>query len=124
MNSLATYLYQEELYDIPAGIIVVVSKNWEKYSTEEKELLTKILGSVKIDPASVQILARPALSLQSLKSFNPSVVLIFGSEIEEIKPYEAVQAQGFSVIKADDLAILDDTRKKNLWLALKQMFGI
>jgi hypothetical protein len=30
---------------------------------------------------------------------------------------------GFRVIRADDLHELDDDRKKNLWLALRQMFG-
>jgi hypothetical protein len=124
MSSVARYLYQEELYDIPAGVTVVLSKYWDNYSTEEKALLAKILGSIRIDLAAVQIITRSSFALPSMPAQPSSKVLIFGSETAGINPYEVVQAQGFTVIKADDLSELDDARKKSLWLALKQLAGI
>jgi hypothetical protein len=126
MNAaLAPYLFQEELYRFSSpALVVIVSKNWDEYSSEEKNLLAKILGSVKLDLASVQIISRTAVSLQALPSLHASKVLIFGSVADEIKLYENTTAQSFSVIRADDLARLDDVKKKSLWLALKQMFGI
>lgn len=122
--SLASYLYQEEFYKIPTDVLVVIKKNWEDYSAEEQSLLTKILNSVKIDPASVRIIAQGKVSLKSLETYAPARVLVFGSESEDLKAYETIQAQGFTVLKADDLTQLDDTKKKNLWIALKQMFGL
>ena len=104
--------------------MVVLAKSWETYSSEEHLLLEKILTSVKINLKSVQMIALPHLSLKSLAVFSPDRVLIFGSETEEeITLYQQTPAQGFIVIKADDLTQLDDSRKKNLWIALRQMFA-
>ena len=124
MNSLQTHLYSEELYQIPAGILIVIKKNWQDYTTEEKVLLTKILQSVKVNVAQVQIISMDRVSIHTLSGLSPSFVLIFGSEIPDIKPYEVIPAQDFSMIRADDLGQLDDAKKKNLWAAMKQMFNI
>ena len=48
-------LYQEELYRIPGKVIVVISRPWEEITYEDRTLLSKILGSVKLSLASVQI---------------------------------------------------------------------
>jgi hypothetical protein len=123
-REVITNLYQETLYQTPSKVTVVLSRTWEAYSQEEKSLLSKILASVKVDMASVQIITEAVFSLPTVSSYAPSKVVIFGSRIEGIKPYEHVQAQGLSVLKADDLSELDDAKKKSLWLALKNMFGI
>lgn len=123
-STLESYLFQEELYTIPSSLVVVVSKPWDKYSSDEKTLLTKILGSVKIDPAAVRVFSSPNFTFPMLTSDRPSKVLIFGSEAENIPLYQATQAQGFTVVRADDLTQLDDARKKSLWVALKQMFSL
>jgi hypothetical protein len=124
LSSPFTHLFSEELYKPVHGVIVVLPREWEAYSADDKTLLAKILGSVKLHPAAVQVISRPAITFGSLSNFTPSHVLIFGSETEGMKTYEAVQAQGFSVLKADDLSQLDEVRKKSLWLALKSMFGV
>lgn len=103
--------------------MVVTAKPWETYSPDERALLAKILASVRLSMASVQIVTQPALSLASLAAYAPSKVLVFGAQ-SDLKSYETVQAQGFTVLRADDLPALDDARKKNLWLALKTMFGV
>jgi hypothetical protein len=51
-------------------------------------------------------------------------MLVFGSAATGIKTYEHVQAQGFSMLVANDLSELDEAKKKSLWLALKDMFGL
>jgi hypothetical protein len=117
-------LYPEEVYQFPSNVLIILSRNWETYSLEEKNLLAKILSSVKLDIASVHIITEEVLSLPKLLSYKPLKVLIFGSHSEGIRPYEAVQAQGLSIIKADDLSELDDAKKKSLWLGLKSMFSI
>jgi hypothetical protein len=118
-------LYQEELYQIRSTIVVVIPRDWASTSDEEKVLLSKILGSVKLNTARVQIISKASLSSKSLKFLAPTKVLIFGAAVEgDIKPYENHIIDGISVIKAEDLRQLDDVKKKNLWLALRQMFGV
>lgn len=103
---------------------VVLRRSWEEYSPEERALLAKILGSIKLDIASVRIASRASMSLSDLGSIGAEKVLVFGTQIDQIKSYEHDRAQGFSVVRADDLSDLDDAKKKSLWLALRNMFGI
>lgn len=124
-HSAKSELFQEELYLFTTPVIVVLSKPWAEYQPEEQMLLKKILASVKVDMDAIQIVSQPSLALQSLVSFSPARVLIFGSDTgEEIVLYQPTPAQGFIVIKADDLTQLDDSKKKNLWIALRQMFNV
>ncbi len=119
------YLYEEDLYNIPGSMMVIVARPWDKISDDEKALLAKILGSVRVGMGSVTIQSMPTVTLASLKAFSPQRVLVFGATIEgDVKPYERVVVNGISVIKADDFNQLDDLKKKNLWIALKQMFGL
>lgn len=120
-----SYLYPEDLYQIPVQpLIVILSRDWNQYSADDQTLLSKILSAVKLDLASVQVCAAREVSFSKLSSLGSARVLVFGSALEEVKPYEHFQAQGFSVIKADDLSALDDARKKNLWQAMRNMFGV
>ena len=119
-----THLFQEELYKIPPRVLVILAREWETYSQDDKTLLTKILASVRLSPNAVQLAVQNTLSLPAIALYNPAKVLVFGSSGADIKPYEASQIHGFWLIKADDLNQLDDTKKKNLWLALKTMFGL
>jgi hypothetical protein len=124
-HSALSSLYQEELYQYETPVVVVLSKSWFAYSEEEQLLLNKILTSVKLNIETVHVLSQASLSLQSLVALSPGKVLIFGTRTdEEIPLYQQMPAQGFIVIKADDLTQLDDTRKKNLWIALRQMFAV
>jgi len=74
---------------------------------------------------TVQMVVQPLADLQSLQTFSPSKVLIFGCDTrEDIPYYKETPSQSFTVMRADDLSQLDDQKKKNLWIALRQMFGI
>ena len=112
------HLYTDDIYRINSQVIVVIDKEWSSVSEDQKALLNKILGSVKLSLAAVHIISRSDLSLKSLHFLSPSKVLVFGAQLEEnIKPYESTIIQGTTVIKADHLAELDDARKKSLWTA-------
>ena len=120
---LASYLFQEDLYSFTTPIIVILPKDWESYTDEDEKLLTKILTSVKVDINAVQIIVLPTVDLSALHIYSPARVLIFGAEAtENISLYESTAAQGFMVIRADHLDLLDDQKKKSLWTALRQMF--
>lgn len=125
MNSLAPHLYLEELYNITAPIVVIIPKPWHKFLEEEKALLAKILGSVKVNIDSVIIVVQQNVSLEALSVFNPGKVLNFGVPFQDdTRFYENVVLNGICVINADELSYLDDAKKKNLWMALKQMFSV
>ena len=127
MDSQAlSQLFPEDLYQYSTPIVVVLAKDWTSYSEEEQMLLKKILGSVKVDINSVQMVAKPLIDLKALQVYRPSKILLFGanSADDNLPLYQSATAQGFILIRADDLSVLDEQKKKNLWLALRQMFGI
>ena len=126
MNSSAlTHLFQEELYRFSTPVIVVLTRPWDAYTADEQLLLGKILTSVKVDINAVQMVVRPSLDIRSLGIHAPARVLIFGAEpTESLEMYQPVAAQGFMVIRADDLGAFDEQKKKTFWVGLRQMFGV
>lgn len=124
-DSAVTHLFQEELYRFSTPVIVVLTKPWDGYTADEQLLLKKILTSVKLDINTVQMVVRPSLDIRSLGIYAPARVLIFGAEpSQSLEMYQPVPAQGFIVIRADDLGALDEHKKKTLWIGLRQMFGV
>jgi hypothetical protein len=118
-------LYQEELYLIAPSTLILVDKPWNDITDDEKLLLNKILGSVKLSLAMVTVQHREDTSVNDLLPSNVQRLISFGVEVSPIqKRYEFVPVDGLKAIVADGLSDLDDSRKKNLWLALRQMFGI
>ena len=106
-------------------MVVVLPKPWQDFGADEQVLLQKILGSVKVDMDATQMVVQSSIDLKALRIYSPSRVLLFGVTPDEDLPlYQTQAAQGFTVIRADDLSALDDQKKKNLWLALRQMFGV
>jgi len=118
-------LYPEELYLIATSTLILVDKPWHEITDEEKMLLNKILGSVKLSLAMVTVQHRQDTSVNDLLPLNVERLISFGVAVSPVqKRYEFVPVDGVQAIVADGLSDLDDSRKKNLWLALRQMFGI
>jgi hypothetical protein len=125
LKEVLSALYQEEIYAVPNPVIVIVPRPWHEILPDERALLAKILSSVKISIDSIMIKTVTEVSFVSLSSLKPEKILVFGVPTKpEITFYECVPVEGMSVIAADDLRKLDDGKKKNLWIALKQMFRI
>lgn len=126
MNSTyLDHLYQEDIYNIKSPVLVIIPTPWHKILDTDKALLAKILGSVRINLESVMIQTCTNFSLETLSVYKPGKVLVFGSAIEgESRSYETVMYNEHQVLHADDLSKLDDSKKKVLWVALKQMFGV
>ena len=124
-QSLLSHLFQEDLYHFSHPVIIVLPRPWHTYTSDDHALLHKILTAVKVNVDAVKMVVQPILDLSKLAIFSPERVLVFGSEGEEsISLYQEVPAQGFSVIRAEDLDKLDDQKKKNLWIGLRKMFGV
>lgn len=117
-------LFQEDLYLIPSRTLVILDREWNSYSDADQLLLSKILGSVKLTLAGVQIVTRTGFTSETLAPFNPKQIIAFGATSGALPKYQSTQLDGVNVVLADALDQLDDARKKNLWTALKQMFTI
>jgi hypothetical protein len=117
------FLYQEDLYQLNDSILILVDKPWEEIAEEDKTLLNKILGAVKLTMDKVQVLHRTNISLQEVMTFQPSKIISFGTKLQEINEfYTVVNHQGISFISSEALSSLTDISKKSLWAALKQLF--
>lgn len=118
-------LYFEELYRFSTPLVVVLPRAWNSYSSGDQSLLKKILTSVKVNINAVLVIERASLDPKDLAVYAPARALLFGCTMESDVPlYQQTAAYGFTMIKADDLNALDEQRKKNLWNALRQMFGV
>ena len=116
-------LYQEEIYRIKPKILIVVNAPWSEVTDDEIILLEKILAASKLTLASVHVICRPEFSVRDFKVFSPPIIVAFGSKLKNSdKVYEALSIEGTTVVVADALHQLDDTRKRNLWATLKQVF--
>jgi DNA polymerase III psi subunit len=118
-------LYSEELYQPFPKTSIVIGIPWEKVSEEERQLLAKILGAIKLNLDSVRVVEQSQFNLSSWVE-KPETVLCFSSASDALNKYEVIEVNGTSLILSDSLSELtaDDVSKRKLWLALKQLFSI
>lgn len=123
MSEQVENLYQEEIYSIPSPRMAVVLPDWNRLSPEDIALLSKILGAIKLSLAAVKVVAAQVIKLDELPHAQAAdSLLIFGTKTEpSVELYKKEKIKNFHVIAADALNQLDDAKKKNLWLALKQL---
>lgn len=122
-TSLLQNLYQEEIYKIDPKVLIVIDKKWSEVSIDEIVLLEKILKALKLTLASVQILTRSEFFPEDFQAFAPEYIIGFGSKLKNSeKMYEAIQIDGATIVVADTLDLLDEVKKRNLWIALRQVF--
>jgi hypothetical protein len=123
--TLVNQTFSEDLYQLPARVLVVIPSTWETVSDSEQQLLARILGSVKLSLAAVQIVHAPTFSVEEAIIYQAKTILSFGVALAGVsRPYEAVSIGDVSVIVADAMDALDDAKKKNLWAALRLVFKL
>jgi len=116
------YLYQEEIYKINPKFLVVIDKPWPEVTGDEKILLEKILNALKLTLASVQILTRAEFSIEDFRAYSPSFILAFGSKLRNSDTmYNEIKVNETTIVVSDALDQLDETKKRNLWLTLRQV---
>jgi hypothetical protein len=116
-------LYSDELYHLPPKVLIVISKPWSEIQEDEKTLLGKILSAVKLSLSSVQIINRVEFGVDDFHAYGSACIIAFGSTLKNsIKMYEKIMADRTAIVVADELGQLDDIRKRNLWLTLKEVF--
>jgi DNA polymerase III psi subunit len=105
--------FNEELYLIKEKVTVVLSERWEEIGEADRQLLQKILQSVRLNLASVRILHQ---SKPDALGLDGRVIYFGASDIKTEGPM--VQAPGLSQLQNDAAG------KQKLWVALKQLFGL
>ena len=117
-------LFNEEIYKVSQKTLVIIPVPWIELTSEDTQLLDKILSAVKLSISSVQILHAPALSESIIMVDKPGRILLFGVPVNStVEKYKATNFNGIPLIAADSLDSLDDPKKKELWVALRAMFA-
>jgi DNA polymerase III psi subunit len=118
-------LYAEELYYPAPKTTVVIATAWNKVAEEERQLLSKILGSVKLSLESVRIVEQTQFNLSSWTE-KPKKLICFSPAPNALAKHEVIEVEGTSLVLSNSLTELipDDATKRKLWLALKQLFLI
>jgi hypothetical protein len=124
MSELET-IFQEDIYLIPAPLLIVIAKPWDELSEAELDTLSKLLKAIKLNLASVQIIVRKEFEVNELAVFATTRVLAFGASLTRpFTHYENITSNGVSLIISESLDQLDDQKKKSLWTALRAMFSL
>jgi DNA polymerase III psi subunit len=118
-------IYPEQLYFPSVPPTVIINQPWEEISSEERQLLSKILGALRLSLDSVSIKYQTTLNL-SIWPQKPKQVIYFGETVNGIQPYEVIEADGVSIVTSEILSDLlkNDASRKKLWQALKQQFSV
>ncbi len=119
----AEYIFSEDLYRIGGKFMVLIPVPWEALTKAEKNLLTKVLESIRKSLSAVYILTANHADLSLIRNFNPAFVLSFGVPINEVdRHYQLIRLNNTEVISADRLHEIDQARKEKLWPLLKGRF--
>jgi DNA polymerase III psi subunit len=116
-------VFQEEIYAVRVKPLVVIQESWNTLGPKEKELLSKIIGALKLPIEAIQIISRPDLDIESFKG-KVEKIIYFGSNDHGYTNYEPITLSGVSFICSDSLSELlpNEATKKQLWLAMKKLF--
>ena len=125
MTNSVDSIYTEELYNIAPQPTIILTKPWAEVHPPEREQLSKILLALKLSLERVTILYQPKLDLASLR-VKPERVIYFGPLPAGLSHYEYIEAQGVALVASEDLEQLltNDSARKKLWTALKQLFSL
>lgn len=124
-NAEAQQIFNNELYQLPERVIVLIPVPWEKMSEDQITQLSKILSYVKFSLEGVQVLTYAEVAVSDLEVFNPSIVLSFGTKLAPPLPqYETQTVSRTQVIYSAALGTLGDSEKRNLMSALKVAFKL
>lgn len=126
MNAtIAKHLFTEDLYQLKPRVMVLIPSAWSEMPESDQVLLSRILGSVKLSLASVQIVQGASFSIDEAGVYGANIILSFGVPVPGTdRLYEATRISNVDVVVADAMGGLDDVKKKNLWISLKQVFQL
>lgn len=117
--------FSEEIYKISNRVLIIIPVEWSALEPSQVDLLSKILGSVKLSLDTVQVLTKIEINLDELVELSPLAILAFGVDLKQIPDnYKVKQYNGVPVVKAHALGLFNEEKKLSLWAALRQMFAL
>ena len=118
-------IYAEQLFSVAVPPTVILNQPWEKISNDERILLAKILGALRLSLDSISIKHQSTLDLSGWIQ-KPKRVIYFGDPVKGLQQYEVIEANDVSIVTSEGLSDLlkNDASRKKLWLALKQQFSV
>lgn len=137
MNYLRQLFENTELFSIRDTTGKIVSEGVNNIliicngTNEEKNLLAKILGSVKLNLSDVVLVnSENAVAFHRLKRAGFKKLLLLGATPSEIglniiySNYTPIYFQDVQILASESLALLEKTKssKDLLWKALRKMF--
>jgi hypothetical protein len=121
-ESSTQFIYTEELYKLPGRVIVLLPVPWEAVPEDQIVLLSKILSAARFSLQGVQVLCYKEVQLSKLIVFNPAVIISFGVALTPSTAlYQPETIEDVTIIQSDELGALTDSKKKDLWGALKKL---
>ena len=117
--------YQEEIFRFKPKPIVVINKAWEQIGEKERELLSKIISSLKISIDSITVVSQPTLNITFFKA-KTGKLIYFGDLPAGVTRYEVLESEGLSFICSESLSELIDNEpaRKQLWIGLRSLFSV
>ena len=117
------HIYTEELYRISTPLTVVISVPWSQLPENQRQLLSKILQAIQLGIESVRVVHQLTFDLNELPG-KPKHIIGFLPPPKGISAYELYRTDQTTIVFADSLDHLleDQTSKRKLWDALKQLF--
>ncbi len=76
-------LFNEDLYQLPSRVLIILAEPWEDVSEESRTLISKILSSVRLSLPMVHILTRADFSIDDVAAFAPTRIISFGSTFKK-----------------------------------------
>ena len=118
-QSTLSDLYTEDLYGTIKVTAIGLARPWETYGDNERELLAKIVQSVRLTLDGVR------LTQGWVPAKDISKAILFGVEpVGDIPSYQLSSIDGTQTLFVDDLQNLDDAKKKALWQQMREMFNV
>ncbi len=116
-------VFQEEVYSIKPKLVIVIENSWQALSEQERELLKKILGALKISLESIQIVSQSDFKISSFENKTEKLIY-FGANPGDFANYQQHTFSGISFICSEALSqlLLNEAARKQLWAGLKDMF--
>lgn len=114
------------------GVLILMHAS-QSMTASQKEMLGKIVKAVQLELSECGLLSLSGpIDLKKVEELKPRFILSFGLPADTFNPeltkkyYEIQKYNSLFILSSDSLGNLEktDTLKRNLWNALKEMFGM
>jgi DNA polymerase III psi subunit len=123
MSELEGEIFNDELYSIRKKPIIIINQGWSELDDIGKELLSKIINSLRISIYSVNIISTNQNEVPQSLYDQADKIVCFGL-VNDYPLNQVIKIENSLIIYSQSLIDLqnNDAAKNNLWNALKTLF--